>query len=557
MRSVAPVVVAALLAVSCTSQPPGEPGVVARLDTLQIHDVDLRSFAEKVPADGLGDERRQSYLRGLLTRHLLEREVRRRGLDTLTAVVAGAQVQARTRVITQYRRRALWDSLDVTEHDVAAYFDSLGLARQRQISGILTDTRGKADTVMALLQSGAPFEEVAKRHSVHRISAQHGGELGYVSRPQSRSLGIPDENFDSLADNEISDILPQDERFQIIRFTETRHARLEDHFVHIRNVLKTQALNRAEAQRVDQLAETFDWRVEDAGLDVLRKAGAGDGPVEGWRLSSADADVALFGYADKSVTVGEYVHSLPKRQAGDTSHDGLLLSATVDEIRRSALLYEAALRSGFGDTEADRRWRQGLELELAVTELRRQVLKDQPEITADDARAFYNDHPDVFRDAAQLVLVEALVANANEADEVLAAIGQGQSMRAVAEERTLRQESLWQAPGVFRMGHKERLQFPNLYKAALGADIGVVTGPVEVEGGFSVFKVIDRTPGAMPTFDRASRRAFGMAQKKAANQHFESFIDSLFDAHEAQLFVYPDELARALPDSTLQRLAAL
>lgn len=558
-RSLLPLLLAAASGVAgCgSSQPPAEPGVVARIDTLRIRATDVRAFAGKVPAYGDLTSRRQSYLRGLMARHLLEREARSRGLDTLASVVAQVDAQWQGRLRQRYRKDVLWGSLRVTDAQVEAYFDSLGLRRQRRIFGILLDTQAEAQAALTELQGGRSFDEVARQRSRHPFSAHLGGELGFVSRTQAQSLQIPDTLFTGLPDGEISKVLPQGDRFQIIRFDDSREAELDEHRIHIRNVIKTNELARLEGHRVEELAHRLHWHVLPEGLAVLERAGAGTSRVISWRIDAADAAERLFAYDGGEVTVAQYMSGLAaERSSGIDDSDALLVAEVVDTIRTAALLLEAARLAGFGESAEEQRWRDGLIVELAITELRRQFLRDAEPITAAQTRQFYDDHQDLFREADQMVLVEALVGSLQEAEDVMADVAGGQPLAGVAARRSTRGESLWQARGVLRLGHKERLLMPALYKAAQQVEPGQLTGPIAVKGGYSVFEVLDHQQGAMPSFTRVERRARALARRRQESERFEEFVDDLLERYDNVVSVYPEELVRALPDSLLERLSA-
>lgn len=542
------------LATGCGSgTPPAEPGVVARIDTVRITQANMVAFANKVPATGDPEQRRESLLRGLLARHVLEHEVRSRGLDTLPQVLAQAEAQWQGRMRERYRRDVLWNNLQISNADVEAFFDSLGLRHQRRTFGILTETKSEADSVRAALQAGADFTEAARRHSRHPLSAQQGGLLGYVSHPQARQLQIPDDLFQHLPDGELSPVLPSGERFQIVLFDGQRQAQVDEHRIQIRNILKTNALAQAEARRVDELAERFNWQLQPRGQEILARHGATT--IQPWQLPEDEAAEPLFTYDGGVIPVGQYV--LAAATAGHPEVDAgtQLARDVVEEIRTATMLFQGAMAEGLGDNDVDRRWRASLTVELAVEALRRETLAAAKPLSPQAVRDFFEQHPEAFRAADEIVLVEAHVDTREEADAVMADVMAGQPLAEVAATRTKREESLWQAPGVLRMGHKERLQMPQLYAAAQQSDVGKLTGPLALDGGFSVFEVIDRQRGEVPEFSRVERRARALAARAHERVVFEAFIDDLLDRYGDRVAIYPEELTRALPDTLLTRLS--
>jgi hypothetical protein len=530
---------------------------VARIDTLRIVHADLQAFAAKVSVDGEMANRRQSYLRGLMARHLLERESRSQGLDTLPAVRVQAESQWQGRMRARYRRDMLWRKLEISDVAIQAYFDSLGLGRQRQIFGILLETLPEAETAQQELLSGRVFDDVARQYSTHKASAQLGGKLGYVSLPQARQLEIPDSLFTGQPDGAISPVLEQGDGFQIIRFAGQRQATLDEHYIQIRNILKTAALAAAEKQRLDELAVEFHWQVEPQGMQVLDRKTADSPGVQPWQLND-EASAPLFTYDGGVITVGQYVQGLASAGKSDLGADGAspLVEAVVENFRTAALFFEAARRAGLGDNDIDRQWRRQLLVELSIKQLRWQVLREDEAVSAADVKKFYEIHNEAFREADQIVILEAHVDSLQEATDIAAAVRSGEPLAELAAAHTKRGESLWQARGVLRMGHKERLQMPELYAAAQQAEKGRLIGPLALDGGYSVFEVLDRQRGILPEFARVERRARALAVRQRQNEQFEVFIDELLKKYDGLVSVYPEELVRALPDSLLERLSA-
>ena len=548
-----------LFSVACGAPAlPPEPGVVARIDTLRIVHADVQAFATRVSADGELDSRRQSYLRGLMARHLLERESRNQGLDTLPMVRMQAEIQWQGRMRERYRRDVLWRNLEISEVSIQAYFDSLGLSRQRQVFGILLETLPQAEAAQAELLHGRAFDEVAHEHSTHRSSAMLGGKLGYISQPQARQLQIPDSLFAGLPDGALSPVLQQGDRFQIIRFDGRREAALEEHRIQIRNILKTAALARAEQQRLDELAVEHHWQVQPEGMQVLERKTAATQGVQPWQLDAEEAAEPLFSYDGGVICVGQYVQALASAGKSTTGTDGssLLVAAVVENFRTAALFFEAARRAGLGDNDDDRRWRQQLLVELSIKELRRRVLREGEGVSSADVQKFYDTYQETFREADEIVILEAHVDSLTEAEDIVAAVRSGVPLAELAAAHTKRGESLWQAKGVLRMGHKERLQMPELYAGAQQAEQGPLIGPLEVDGGYSVFEVLDRQRGIVPEFARVEPRARALASRQRESEQFEAFIDELLKKYDDLVSVYPEELVRALPDSLLKRLSA-
>jgi hypothetical protein len=94
-----------------------------------------------------------------------------------------------------------------------------------------------------------------------------------------------------------------------------------------------------------------------------------------------------------------------------------------------------------------------------------------------------------------------------------------------------------------------------LYAAVQQAPLNEVVGPVAVEGGQSVFRVIHREKGALMPFLQVEARAKAYARRFQQNSAFERFVEELLVRHKSQTLIYEIELVQALPDSLIDEIA--
>ena len=167
---------------------------------------------------------------------------------------------------------------------------------------------------------------------------------------------------------------------------------------------------------------------------------------------------------------------------------------------------------------------------------------------------YYQDHQDIFRRPEDLYLVEALVETRAEADSLVAQIGEGESLKKLAVRHSVRPAQLWEKPGTVTLSGRERLAHPRFYHAAQQAQDGELVGPLEVDGGFSVFEVVGRSGGEVLPLSEVDKRARALAGRQKREQLFDELVDGLMDRHERAITIYPAELEAALPDSFLKRL---
>ena len=303
---------------ACTTtseEPPqAEPGVVARIGDTILQASELRDFAISTPQNlrskQEGAAARQDYLRSLLVKHLLYLEAQVWELQEAMEVQKRVAASWHQHLIEIYRNEQPPIQVEVDEAEIRRYFEENDLGRQRQLAGILVEEKSQAQEVLAKLAAGESFADLARQYSVHKGSAAQGGVWGYISRQQARRLKIPDEVFRELPVGVVSDILPINKRYLVMRFLQDRPGSLDEHQSRIHSVLHAGKLKEAKREQVRSLAREFGWKIESAGLDLLLKKAAAYPAVHRQHFSPREAIQPLFTYQGGQVTVGEYVDAL-------------------------------------------------------------------------------------------------------------------------------------------------------------------------------------------------------------------------------------------------------
>ena len=179
------------------------------------------------------------------------------------------------------------------------------------------------------------------------------------------------------------------------------------------------------------------------------------------------------------------------------------------------LLAEAAQRAGLEEMADGQQRLQEIRTEFMIKQLRQEEVVDQSEASLEEARDFYEDNEDSFREPAQYIVVEVLVETEVEAVGLLRAIEQGATLGMLAQKHTIRQ-GMQEEDGLMHLGEYERLTLPRLFKAVKAADLDKITGPVHVEDGYSIFKVLNRQGGEVSPFFSSREKGAGFGARREA-----------------------------------------
>ena len=558
-----------VLFTACTTgtegPPPARPGVVALIGDVALRADELRAFALSTPRSmrpsQVGPEARQEYLRALLAKHLILLEAEEGDLQETKEVQERLRRTWHQHLIEVYRNEETPLQVEVAEEEVRRYFEENQLGLQRQLAGILVEEESGAQEVLKKLAGGQSFEDLARHYSVHKGSAARGGIWGFISLQEARRLKIPDEIFHQLPQGTVSDVLPINERYLVMRFLAERPGSLEAQRSDIHAILYKGKMEEAKRRKLLSMAGEFGWKVEAAGLNLILQKAAVHPALNRRHFLPNEAELPLFSYQGGQITVGEYLEVLWEDPGRALSGWGIKDSAAVVEAAKTtvmepAILLEAATRAGISQRLEERNWLAQKRREFMVRQVRRNRVLNQVVVSEEEAREFYQAREDLFRKSDEFDLIEVLVDTEEEAITLRTKIeNEGQSLIDLAQQHTIRTGSQ-EEPGKVHLHGHDRYVKPQLYEAVQQAELGDLTGPVQVKGGYSLFQVLHREEGELPPFSRSEKRARARVQRQKEERLFEELVDKLMGKYQDRIAVYGDELEAALPDTLMQRLAS-
>ena len=271
------------------------------------------------------------------------------------------------------------------------------------------------------------------------------------------------------------------------------------------------------------------------------------------QLTPAETAATLFTYEGGEITVGDYDWAF--RHHG--RRPGLGDSAAVVKAARvwvlpDIMIWEAARKLGYHQTPPVLEWKERKEVELLLMALRRMV-RDRVEVSEEDARQFYLDHPGMFVESDQIWIEEILLDDPDAAADVRQRLESGEPFEDLAH--LTRREGT--GDGKLHMHGYQRARYGALVDEALAADAGQLVGPVQVPQGYSVFRVVERSEGQLQPFARAERRATASLRVMREEEEFNSLVAEVREKYAAQVRIFEPELsAMELPGDDWRQLAA-
>ncbi|MFW6294197.1 MAG: peptidyl-prolyl cis-trans isomerase [Halanaerobium sp.] len=165
-------------------------------------------------------------------------------------------------------REEVVNEVNISDQEAKEYYDNnqeqYETSEQKRVSHILFDDQEKAENVLAEINDGADFAEMAKEHSTGP-TAENGGDLGFITADeQGLDRTFRDAAMELKVDEVTDEPVETQFGFHIIKVTEAREAGVRD-FEEVESQIKSQLRSEKQSQSFQEFAE--DLR-EDAEIDV-------------------------------------------------------------------------------------------------------------------------------------------------------------------------------------------------------------------------------------------------------------------------------------------------
>ncbi len=542
IRKIAP---ACLLVVACADAPPGEQAevtpVVARVGEESIDRREVEEFAASLlpglRSKKVGDAARRDYLQTLIDEKLLVLETRSRGIDTTSTVQADYEYAFRRHIVDHYERRHLSPLVSITEQEVQARLVRDGLDRQRLLSWIVVEAEEQVTGIRQRLEEGADFAELARLHSIDERNAEKGGEFGFVYGSAVRRWGIPVQLFRELELGEVSEPLPSGGDYLLIRFTDEREGSSPRNRQRVSSDLGLEKQTVARRALVEELAYESGLSLKPEGLAIL--VGKEPGGTSRPQLTPAEAATTLFTYEGGEITVGDYDWAFRQRRRMPALGDSVaVVEAAWSWVVPDIMIWEASRKLEYQETPQALEWKKRKEVKLLLMALRTS-LRDQVEVSEEEARRFYLDHHDMFVEPDQISIQEILVDDLDAATVVRQRLESGQPFEDLVHLTTRHGTE----DGNLHIHGYQRARYGKLLDQALAAELGQLVGPVQVPQGYSVFRVLERSGGKLQPFAAAKIRATANLRLKTEEQLFNSLLADVREKYADQVQTFASELS--------------
>ena len=536
----------ALSLCSCARE---DGGVVAQVGERAITAAELRQFvdglSDKDKGEAPGADQGRVHLQTMIDKELMLLEARNQELDHSSAYLTRMGRAWRTKLVSLFEDRSIRIAVDDSE--VAEFIEKKRLNRAIRFADIRVPALEAAQSALEEIGAGAEFADVARKRSTNRETAVRGGDVGrYVMHGQM--ISALESALFPLALGEVSEPIGIGGGYAIFKI-------LDETIVDLNTQQKNQALHGLQEAKfraardsvVHELKQKYKLRIHQDGMEKFV-----DALLRGAPTSDDDPfDMILYSFEGGEISAADFLEASKrfKRNVLATLDDVKKVTAFAERnVVPDILIIEAAVRSGMDSEPEFVSWAEEQGEQLLIRGLRAKHLKERVNITEEDVKAYYEANAGRFLHPEQIEVQEILVESESEALRLKQLVEEGASLAELAGKHSIRAMDIRDGEGRFHVHQHESPQFGGFVEHAVEAEIGVLTGPVQVQEGHSVFKVLSRER-KRETFDEARARAQSQLRRKRHKEEFNAYLDTLRERYQSLVTVDEEAASAALTDS--------
>lgn len=239
-----------------TEKPAAKDGtVLARIgdDVITLEEYNQR--LSRLPDDikAVAEKNKAVYLDNLVLETLLYKEALRRDLGKDKELKELFEEAKKRILIARLAKEEVEDKINISEKDLKGYYqehkDNFVSPELVRASHILVKSLDEAADISDRLNAGAPFEELARQHSLDTTN-KRGGDLGYFSAGQM----VPEfeDACMRLKVGEISGPVKTEFGYHVIKMTDRREAKQLE-FEEVRNKIESMLVSEKRRLFFDKL----------------------------------------------------------------------------------------------------------------------------------------------------------------------------------------------------------------------------------------------------------------------------------------------------------------
>ncbi len=514
--------------------------VLASVGERKITAEDLRGFellgAKALSADLTETQRDSALLRALIDKTVMLAEARHRNIQDEDWFKRRLQERVNAHVVNLYTTARISAPVSIAEEELEERFRATHRDRALRFAGILVETEEEAREILQLADEGADFAELARKHSLFEKTRDQGGDTGlYMLRDETNP---PIQPIFRLEVGSLSEPLPfpfkGKQHFGVFKILDSISVGIEAVVDEVKEEIFIR--KRAERERVvlDSLREHYAPEIQTKNIAAASERFLREG------LTDEVKALPVCTYRGGEIRIDDFQSVVSRSKDGVTnlSNPSWIEGMLNARVIPFALYLEAAKTLGLDTEESTLQWLENEKQNMLVSTLKRREVDDRiPETTFQEAEGFYRDHPGKFLTWETIKVTEIMVDDRQRAEELRRELDAGGDAGELARQHTTR-AGLDHHDGLITLNKGTQFHYgAPLFEGARQLGVGEIGGPVELEDGWSVFKVVERTPSQVKPFNETSqKRARAYVKLDRYQRSFAEFVELLRERHKVQVF---------------------
>lgn len=398
----------------------------------------------------------------------------------------------------------------------------------------------RADSVLAQLNAGASFEEMALKYSDDPGSKEKGGDLGYFERRMM--VKEFDEVAFQMEVGQISDLVQTNFGYHIIKLTDKMDTQpYEAEYENLKGIFNKQRYAHELEVLVESLKQKYNFSIDEDNL--LTFVVNSDSLRFGMVHPKYDelADDVLFSYAGKNVTIGNFLEAASQNSkiSAKPMDDAAEVTNAINILAENLLLEEEAMNldkedSQFAQLMND--YRDG----IFIFKIQEDEVWNKVKIDSADVHNYWSTNKEKYSWPERISFTEIYSTQDSTIQKYYSMLKDGASfdtLAALYTERGTKKKD----KGQYDL---QAVDYTDVYKEANKiANAGDYSQPTAFSGGFVMFKLNDRQPARIKTFEEAKAEVSGEYQEMISKKLENDYLVNLEKRYEPKL--YYDKLENA------------
>lgn len=405
--------------------------------------------------------------------------------------------------------------------------------------------KATADSILAELKAGASFEEMAEKYSDDTGTKDKGGDLGYFERRMMV------KEFDEAAFNmdigEISNVIQSNFGYHIIKLTDKMDTQpFESEVENLKNIFNKQRYQHEREALIDSLKKKYNLAIDENVLKLF--IDKSDSLRFGMVHPKFDeiADNVLFTYADKDITIGNFLDMATHNSkiTGKQMDKEAEVRNAINVLAEDMLLEEEAMNLDKTDPEFAQLmddYRDG----IFIFKIQEEEVWNKVKMDSADVYNYWNENKEKYSWPERISFSEIFSTKDSLINKYYDMLNNGaafDSIAALYTERSAKKRD----KGYYEL---KDINFNDFYKEANKiSDVGTYTKPEVFAGGYAIFKLNDRQPARLKTYEEAKAEVSGEYQEMLSKKLENDYITSLENRYKPQ--IYYDKLEDAFKQET-------